>query len=246
MMVLKGIFKTFGDKIVLKDVNLTVNKGEIFAILGYSGAGKTTLLKILSALDVDFRGIYLFKDIDVRKYPEKVRKYITMVFQNPVMFKGTVFENVAYGLKVRGYSKNYIKEKVDRVLESLGILELRDKNAKRLSGGERQRVGIARALVLDVDVYIFDEPTSNLDIENIKVIEGAIKELKKKGKTIIVTTHDLLQARRLSDRVAYIEKGEIVEVGETEKVFKDPKDERTYRFVSGMFLDDYYSQEHNF
>ncbi|HID47602.1 MAG TPA: ATP-binding cassette domain-containing protein, partial [Methanococcaceae archaeon] len=97
MMVLKGIFKTFGDKIVLKDVNLTVNKGEIFAILGYSGAGKTTLLKILSALDVDFRGIYLFKDIDVRKYPEKVRKYITMVFQNPVMFKGTVFENVAYG-----------------------------------------------------------------------------------------------------------------------------------------------------
>jgi len=235
MMVLKGIFKTFGDKIVLKDVNLTVNKGEIFAILGYSGAGKTTLLKILSALDVDFRGIYLFKDIDVRKYPEKVRKYITMVFQNPVMFKGTVFENVAYGLKVRGYSKNYIKEKVDRVLESLGILELRDKNAKRLSGGERQRVGIARALVLDVDVYIFDEPTSNLDIENIKVIEGAIKELKKKGKTIIVTTHDLLQARRLSDRVAYIEKGEIVEVGETEKVFKDPKDERTYRFVSGMF-----------
>ena len=245
-MVLKGIFKTFGDKIVLKDVNLTVNKGEIFAILGYSGAGKTTLLKILSALDVDFRGIYLFKDIDVRKYPEKVRKYITMVFQNPVMFKGTVFENVAYGLKVRGYSKNYIKEKVDRVLESLGILELRDKNAKRLSGGERQRVGIARALVLDVDVYIFDEPTSNLDIENIKVIEGAIKELKKKGKTIIVTTHDLLQARRLSDRVAYIEKGEIVEVGETEKVFKDPKDERTYRFVSGMFLDDYYSQEYNF
>ncbi|GBF36665.1 energy-coupling factor ABC transporter ATP-binding protein [Methanofervidicoccus abyssi] len=235
MMVLKGIFKTFGDKIVLKDVNLTVNKGEIFAILGYSGAGKTTLLKILSALDVDFRGIYLFKDIDVRKYPEKVRKYITMVFQNPVMFKGTVFENVAYGLKVRGYSKNYIKEKVDRVLESLGILELRDKNAKRLSGGERQRVGIARALVLDVDVYIFDEPTSNLDIENIKVIEGAIKELKKKGKTIIVTTHDLLQARRLSDRVAYIEKGEIVEVGETEKVFKYPKDERTYRFVSGMF-----------
>ncbi|HIQ38966.1 MAG TPA: amino acid ABC transporter ATP-binding protein [Methanothermococcus okinawensis] len=235
MIVLKGIFKTFGDKVALKDVNLTVNKGEALAILGYSGAGKTTLLKIISALDVDFEGTYLFKGIDVKKDPEKVRKCITMVFQNPVMFKGTVFENVAYGLKVRGYCKGYIKEKVDEVLEYLGILDLRDKNAKRLSGGEKQRVAVARALVLDIDVYIFDEPTSNLDIENIKVVEGTIKELKRKGKTVIFTTHDLLQARRLSDRVAYIERGEIVEVGETERVFKDPKDERTYRFVSGMF-----------
>ena len=235
MILLKGVFKTFGDKIALKDVNLEVNEGEVLAVLGYSGAGKTTLLKILSALDVDFRGIYLFRNIDVKKSSERVRKCITMVFQNPVMFKGTVFENVAYGLKVRGHSKGYIKEKVDEVLESLGILELRDKNAKRLSGGEKQRVAVARALVLDIDVYIFDEPTSNLDIENIKVVEGAIKGLKREGKTVIFTTHDLLQARRLSERVAYIEKGEIVEVGETERIFKDPKDERTYGFVSGMF-----------
>jgi len=130
MILLKGVFKTFGDKIALKDVNLEVNEGEVLAVLGYSGAGKTTLLKILSALDVNFRGIYLFRDIDVKKSPERVRKCITMVFQSPVMFKGTVFENVAYGLKVRGYSKSYIKEKVDEVLESLGILELRNKNAK--------------------------------------------------------------------------------------------------------------------
>jgi len=235
MIVLKGVFKNFGEKVALKDVNLEVNEGEVLAILGYSGAGKTTLLKILSALDIDFKGIYLFKNIDAKKNPEKVRKRTTMVFQNPVMFKGTVFENVAYGLKVRGYDKRYIKEKVDEMLESLGILDLRDKNAKKLSGGEKQRVAVARALVLDLDVYIFDEPTSNLDIENIKVVESAIKELKRKGKTVIFTTHDLLQARRLSERVAYIEKGEIVEVGETEEIFKDPKDERTYRFVSGMF-----------
>ena len=233
MILLKGIFKTFGDKVALKDVDLTVNKGEALAILGYSGAGKTTLLKIISALDVDFKGTYLFKDMDVKKDPEKVRKCITMVFQNPVMFKGTVFENVAYGLKVRGYSKRFIVEKVDEVLESLGILDLKDKNAKRLSGGEKQRVAVARALVLDIDVYIFDEPTSNLDIENIKVVEDAIKGLKRRGKTVIFTTHDLLQARRLSDRVAYIERGEIVEVGGTERIFNNPRDERTYRFVSG-------------
>jgi len=92
---------------------------------------------------------------------------------------------------------------------------------------------VARALVLDIDVYIFDEPTSNLDIENIKVVEDAIKGLKRRGKTVIFTTHDLLQARRLSDRVAYIERGEIVEVGGTERIFNNPRDERTYRFVSG-------------
>lgn len=233
MILLNLISRTFENRQVLKDVNLKVNKGEVLAILGYSGAGKTTLLKIISALDTNFTGEYIFNGINVKKNPEKVRKRITMVFQNPTMFRGTVFENVAYGLKVRGYSKEYIKDKVSEILELLGILEFIDKNARKLSGGEKQRVAVARALVVDVDAYIFDEPTSNLDIENIKIIERALENMNKKGKTVIITTHDLFQARRLASNVAYIEKGEIVEVGNTEKIFKNPKDERTYKFVNG-------------
>jgi len=236
MILLRGVFKTFGEKVVLRDVNLKVEKGEALAILGHSGAGKTTLLKIISALDTDFKGAYTFRGIDVKRDPGRVRKCITMVFQNPVMFRTTVFENVAYGLKVRGYSKRYIQEKVEEVLESLGILELKDRGARRLSGGEKQRVAVARALVLDLDTYVFDEPTSNLDIENVKVVEDAIRELIKRGKTVIFTTHDLLQARRLSNKLAYMEKGEIVEIGETERIFREPGDERTWRFISGMFL----------
>ena len=234
MISLKRVFKTFGDKVALKDINLQVKEGEALGVLGYSGAGKTTLLKIISALDVDFQGTYLFKGIDVKEHPGKVRKSITMVFQNPVMFKGTVFENVAYGLKIRGYPRRYMEERIDEVLESLGILELKDKSAKRLSGGEKQRVAVARALVLDIDVYVFDEPTSNLDVENIKVVERAIKGLIERGKTVIFTTHDLLQARRLSDRILYIEKGEVVEVGKTEEIFKNPGDERTWRFLRAV------------
>lgn len=235
MILLNLISRTFGDRQILKNINLKVNNGEVLAILGYSGAGKTTLLKIISALDTNFTGEYLFNGINVKKNPEKVRKHITMVFQNPTMFRGTVFENVAYGLKVRGYDKEYIRDRVSEILELLGILEFMDKNAKKLSGGEKQRVAVARALVVDVDVYIFDEPTSNLDIENIKIIEGALENIKKMDKTVIITTHNLFQARRLASTVAYMEKGEIVEVGKTEEIFKNPTDERTYKFVNGTF-----------
>jgi len=221
MILLREVSKTFGDKVALRDVNLEVKEGEALAILGHSGAGKTTLLKIISALDTDFRGVYTFKGIDVKRDPGRVRKCITMVFQHPVMFRGTVFENVAYGLKIRGYSKSYIQERVEEMLESLGILELKDRSARKLSGGEKQRVAVARALVLDLDVYVFDEPTSNLDIENIKVVEGAIRGLIKRGKTVIFTTHDFLQARRLSNRMAHMEKGEIVRIGKTERILSD-------------------------
>ncbi|WP_456477818.1 ABC transporter ATP-binding protein [Geoglobus ahangari] len=231
MIELRGVSKRYGDVQALKNVSLEVRGGEVFAVIGSSGAGKTTLLRVISCLETDFDGEYTFDGVDVREYPETVRRRVTMVFQTPVMFRASVFDNVAYGLKVRGVNGKELRERVERTLEKLGIQELAGKNARKLSGGQKQRVAIARALVLDADVYAFDEPTANLDAENARVIEEAIREMRGKGKTIILATHNLFQAKRLADRVAYIEKGEIVEVAETKRLFESPEDERTRRFV---------------
>lgn len=233
MIALNEISKTYGDVSALKRVNLEIHSGEIFAIIGNSGAGKTTLLKIISMLETDFSGKYMFKGLEARKNPEKVRKQVTMVFQNPVMFRASVFDNVAYGLRIRGVNGRELRERVESILESLGILSLADKNARKLSGGQRQRVAVARALVMDVDVYALDEPTANLDAENVRIIERAISDMRDDGKTIILATHNLFQAKRLADRTAYIENGEVIEVRETDRLFESPEDERTRRFVEG-------------
>ncbi len=231
MIELRGVSKRYGDVQALKNVSLEVRRGEVFAVIGSSGAGKTTLLKVISCLETDFEGEYRFDGVDVRGNLESIRKRVTMVFQTPVMFRASVFDNIAYGLKVRSVNGSELRERVEQILEKLGILELADKNSRKLSGGQRQRVAIARALVLDVDVYAFDEPTANLDAENARVIEGAIREMCGEGKTIILATHNLFQAKRLADRVAYIERGEVVEVAEAKKLFESPRDERTRRFV---------------
>ncbi|AKG92021.1 ABC-type polar amino acid transport system, ATPase component [Geoglobus ahangari] len=231
MIELRGVSKRYGDVQALKNVSLEVRRGEVFAVIGSSGAGKTTLLRVISCLETDFGGEYTFDGVDVRENLETIRRRVTMVFQTPVMFRANVFDNVAYGLKVRGVNGKELRERVERTLEKLGIQELAGKNARKLSGGQKQRVAIARALVLDADVYAFDEPTANLDAENARVIEDAIREMRGEGKTIILATHNLFQAKRLADRVAYIEKGEIVEIAETKRLFENPEDERTRRFV---------------
>ncbi len=233
MISLSGVSKRYGDVIALRNVNLEIKPGEAFAVIGNSGAGKTTLLRVVSMLETKFSGKYVFKGIDAKKNPEEVRKRITMAFQNPVMFRASVFDNIAYGLRIRGVNGKELREKVESVLESLGILDLADKNARKLSGGQKQRVAVARTLVIDADVYALDEPTANLDAENVRIIEHTIAKMRKKGKTILLATHNLYQAKRLADRVAYIENGEVVEVNETDKIFESPKDERTRRFVQG-------------
>lgn len=233
MIELIGVSKRYGEVKALRNVNLGIKGGEVFAVIGNSGAGKTTLLRVISMLETDFSGKYVFRGIDAKSNPEKVRRRVTMVFQNPVMFRTSVFDNVAYGLRIRGINGSELDERVEKVLEFLGILDLADKNARKLSGGEKQRVAIARALVIDADVYALDEPTANLDAENVRIIESAIKEMRERGKTIVLATHNLFQAKRLSDRTAYIENGELVEVGETKKLFKSPEDERTRRFIEG-------------
>jgi len=204
---------------------MEIDRG-ITAILGNSGAGKTTLLRIIALLE-SFEGDYYFMG---EKATDKHRKKITMVFQIPVVFRGTVMDNILYALSLDGKPD---RKKAEEILEKLNLINLAKKKAKFLSGGEKQRLCIARALAIDREVYIFDEPTSNLDVENAKIVEECILDLARRGKTVIIATHNLFQARRLADKVAFIHNGKLIEYGDTKQIFEEPKNELTRKFISG-------------
>jgi tungstate transport system ATP-binding protein len=236
ILELKKITKEYDGKLALRGVNLSVNEGEIFSVIGPNGAGKTTLLRIMALLDEPTGGEIVYKGLRVGgNNSAHLREKVTMVFQQPVLFNSTVFDNIAYGLKVRGYPMEEIKQKVNGVLEFTRLRGLADRKAKRLSGGEQQRTIIARSLVLNPEVLLLDEPTANLDRANTILVEKIIRGLKGKT-TVVVATHNLFQARRLSDRTACILDGELICVGKTADIFKRPKDERVRRFIKGEYF----------
>lgn len=226
-MELKNITKLHGGRKVLNNIEFNIKKGEIFCIMGHSGAGKTTLLKILALINKPDYGTYFIGGKEV-KWDIDFRRKITLVFQNPVMFNSTVYNNIAYGLKIRKYPKEYIKKKVEDILEHIGLSNYKDRIAKSLSGGEKQRVALARALVIEPEVLLMDEPTANLDPSNSILIENIIKDtVKKYNTTIVLATHNLFQVKRLSDSTAHMYDGKIIEVGTTKKIFSNPKHELT-------------------
>lgn len=233
LIELRGISKKFGNVVALEDVNLEIRRREIFTVMGNSGAGKTTLLRILAMLERQSEGKYYYDGVEVRGIEEELKKKITMVFQKPVMFSSTVYNNIAYGLKLRGYGKDEVSRRVDYALHLVKLEGYEKYNAKKLSGGEQQRVAIARAIVINPELLILDEPTANLDPTNVMIIEKTIKEIVRNNATVVLATHNLFQARRLSNRVAHLFNGKVVEVGETEQVFENPRSEITRRFISG-------------
>lgn len=233
MISLHNITKKYGEVVALKNVSLEVHKGDIFAVIGSSGAGKTTLLRIISMLETEYSGDYYFNDVDTKKNRERLRKHVTMVFQKPIMFNSSVFDNVAYGLKIRGLNSSEIRNRVESVLEQVGLYDMLQKNAKKLSGGEQQRVALARALVLETDVLVLDEPTANLDAANVQMIEKIIREITNDGVTVVMATHNLFQAKRLANTIAYLNSGELVEVGDVRQIFESPVTEKTKKFIMG-------------
>lgn len=233
---LRHITQEYDGKIALNDVNLDVRDGEVLSIIGPNGAGKTTLLRIMALLDRPVKGDIFYKGVKVRKSnTSRLKGKITMVFQRTVLFNASVFENVAYGLKLRGYPSDEVKRKVERVLELVGMEKFSDRRAKTLSNGEQQRVVIARALALEPELLLLDEPTANLDPASTAIVENLIRKLKN-NTAVVVTTHNLFQARRLPDRVACLLEGSLIDVGKTEDIFKHPKDERTRKFISGKLF----------
>jgi len=233
----------------LNDVNLPIAEKRITALIGPSGCGKTTYLRCFNRMHDLYPGnryegeIILYPDqlniISPKVDPIEVRMRISMVFQKPNPFPKTVFENVAYGLRVRGETRrNLLEEKVEKALKQAALWgEVKDRIhdlAFNLSGGQQQRLCIARALATNPEILLFDEPTSALDPTATSKIEELIMQLKKEV-TIIIVTHNMQQAARVSDYTAFMYLGEIIEFDKTDKVFTHPSIRLTEEYITGRF-----------
>lgn len=229
---ISNLSKNYDGKEVLKNINLEVKEGEIFAVIGPSGAGKTTLLRIINMLDCKYLGKIFFNN---ENYDTcgllNTRRKMVLLFQDTAVITGSVYDNVSYGLKVRGEDNEKIKEKVAGALKEMGIEGYEERDVKTLSGGEKQRMAFARATVFDPELVLLDEPTANLDPKNAGVVEKIIKKINKNNTTIIMTTHHFDEAISLADRIAVIKKGEILQVGTPEEIFRKPKSKQVAEFV---------------
>ena len=237
MIEFKNVYKYFSDKVVLKDINLKVAKGEVLVIIGPSGSGKSTILRCINRLiDIEKGQIYVdgLKVNDSKTKIIEVRKEVGMVFQQFNLFPHkNVLENVTMApLNVRKIDKREAVESARRLLDKVGILDQADKFPSQLSGGQQQRVAISRALAMHPKIMLFDEATSALDPEMVGEVLDVMKELAREGMTMVCVTHEMGFAREVADRVIFIDEGVIVEEGSPEDIFDRPSEPRTRNFLS--------------
>lgn len=235
-----------GKKEVLKGISLNIKPNSIVAIIGPSGCGKSTFLKCINGIlndnvEAKIEGKIEFQGKDIKDYEsiDDVRKNIGMVFQNPTPFPMSIYKNITYAMKYYGENKKEILDKVvEEKLRVVGLYEEvskeLNKSALKLSGGQQQRLCIARALAIEPKILLLDEPCSALDIKSTMIIEDMLKELSKEY-TIVIVTHNLNQAKRISDNTVFMLDGNIVENDKTEKIFTEPKDDRTRDYISGIY-----------
>jgi len=231
------VHKWFGSLHVLRDVSLEVASGEVVVIIGPSGSGKSTLLRCLNGLEVPQQGRIVVNDIELTKNPRninRVRAEVGMVFQQFNLFPHlTALENITLAQRVVRRRSRAEAERIARaLLEKVGIPDKADAYPAQLSGGQQQRVAIARALAMNPKIMLFDEPTSALDPEMIKEVLDVMRDLAREGMTMLVVTHEMGFAREVADRIAFMDQGQIVEVGTPETFFRSPKEARTQAFLS--------------
>lgn len=233
------------NKKILNNIDMEIRTNKITAIIGPSGCGKTTFLKSLNRLieenqEVKIEGKILFQDRDITDINiDEFRKKVGLVFQNPTPFPFSIYKNMVYAPIYYGEkNKKRLESIVREKLEDAGLYdEVKDdlkKSALKLSGGQQQRLCIARALTVDPQILLLDEPCSALDIQNSDKIEKLLKKLSEKY-TIVIVTHNLFQAKRIADYTAFFLDGELVEYDESKKIFENPKDERTKEYIKGIF-----------
>ncbi len=240
MLEIKNIHKSFGETEVLKGIDLSVEKGDVAAIIGPSGSGKTTLLRCINFLEKADEGSMVF-DEEVfelahmkKKDISRLRKKTAFVFQNYNLFRNkTAMQNVTEGLVIaRKMPARQAAEIGKRMLDKVGLSGKYDHYPHQLSGGQQQRVAIARALATDPEIIFFDEPTSALDPELIGEVLGVIKQLADEGMTMLIVTHEISFARNVSTDVIFMEEGAVVESGSAKEFFENPKEARTREFLS--------------
>ena len=224
-----------GSKTTLKWVSFSLEKGEVFGLIGPTGAGKTTLLRLLDQLENPTSGKIFFDGRVVTGSPRlqtQVRRKVSMVLQKPVVFNTSVIDNVAYPLKVRGHDRKTGAETVNEILKTVGLEEYAKRNARTLSGGETQKVALARALVTRPQVLLLDEPTANLDPLSLDMIEKLVVQFNREyGMAVVIATHEMAQGQRLADRIGVMMDGELVQTGKPSEIFSTPTDLRVARFV---------------
>ncbi len=232
---LNDVSKKYGNKAILRKLNAAFGEGDLVAIVGPSGVGKTTMLRIIDRLEEPDSGEVSFRGEPYSRLSAKaVQKRIGMVFQNPVVFNASVFNNVAYSLRFRGVASEELKKRVLSILRLLKLDSLSERSALTLSGGEAQRVSLARAMVYSPELLLLDEPTANLDPHNVSIIEDALMECNRENRTTtIIVTHNVFQAKRIAKKVAFLLDGELIEYSAVEEFFSSPKDPRTASFIKG-------------
>jgi len=211
-LVVSNISKSYSGDAILKNCSFTFNSSGICALMGQNGSGKSTFLRICALLEEPDSG-------EVNFYSEgrpvandvSLMRRITLLLPKIGVFNTTVYKNVSYGLNIRKLKRNDIESRVEFSLDFVGLLRKKNQKALTLSSGETQRLGIARALVTEPEIIFLDEPTASVDMKNTEIIEDIIRKMKKDGRSIIMTTHDMAQAKRLSDRLLFIKDSQIVE-----------------------------------
>jgi tungstate transport system ATP-binding protein len=230
---LRVLSQRHGSRTILKGVSLGIERGEILAIIGPTGSGKTTLLRLIDQLDRPASGEVLFEGLEVTpRLRTAVRRQISMVLQKPVVFDASVYDNVAYPLKLRKYDRKAIPDKVNAMLQTVGLDGCQKRKARTLSGGETQKVALARAIITEPRVLLLDEPTANLDPGSLDTIEDLILRFNREnGMAIVIATHEMAQGQRLAHRIGVMMDGELIQVGRPEDIFYAPSDLRVAHFV---------------
>jgi tungstate transport system ATP-binding protein len=228
---LENIKKDYRAVKALNDVTLDVAGGKIIVLIGVNGAGKTTLLRTIAGLENPDKGTIFYNGKNLSA--KELRQIATLVFQRTTMFSRSVYDNLAYGLKIRGKKDPEIKEKITQALNAVGLRNFEKRKAKKLSGGEQQRIALARAFLLEPTILLLDEPTANLDPNSATIMERAIMDRRKKGNIIIMATHNLSQAKRLGDEIVHMYNGKIIERATPEEFFENPQNEITQKFING-------------
>ena len=234
ILSIQGINKHFGTNHVLKGIDLDLKRGEFFTLLGSSGCGKTTLLRILAGLEQPDTGHLLLNGVDITEVPPDKRN-INTVFQNYALFPYmNVFNNIAYGLKIRKVNKQEIKERVTEMLEVIQLPGFEQRMPNQLSGGQKQRIATARALINKPDILLLDEPLGALDLKLRKQMQSSLKELQQKlGITFVYVTHDQEEALNMSDRIGVMNHGVFEQIGTPEEIYNNPRT----RFVADFIGD---------
>jgi len=236
MLSIEGLWKSFGKKEVICGIDAEINEEEIFVIIGPSGQGKSTILRLIDLLDSPTAGRIVLNGTEITALGERdqqqMRLKIGMVFQDPAIFRGSVYENVAYGLRFRKLSREEVHTRVMKVLKDVRLDGLENQDARTLSGGEKHRVAFARTIVTQPELILMDEPTSDLDPVTTSIIEDLIRYIRDTYHvTIILSTHDMFQGQRLGNRIAVMMGGVFIQTGTPKEVFTSPNNREVAYFI---------------